>query len=334
MNIIPKKYLSHTNAAAARLRLRKFVLDHDVDDAIAQLVAAYKDAKPADGHHIGTLIAMLLDMVAPAAARECAAMFDLPVRPGLSVGEATTIDSCGQAADALRLKHFTHKVGLWDHLGKPLNTTRYPLIAPPDDARHILTINIDDAIYALRSADGALTFVALNNAAEDLLFDETCYRDDYPLYFGRSTHCTSPVFLVNAVKRIFDFVAAEFGYPTLKVNRAVVFNNRAARVLDDNDNTPEAADIDEWAGVNIYQRRDFPGQYIFDTVGSFFYDNESDSRENAVVGALVEVLAAVGIMYKELKSDYALTDTTPKQLRKYATRLGIFRPAGDDGGAI
>lgn len=332
MNIIPKKYLSHKNAAEARLRLRKHVLGHDINDAITQLLYAYKDAKPADGTHIGTLIAMLFDMEAPAAARECAAMFDLPVRAGMSVGEAMMIDSCREPANVVWLKHFTHKVGLWNLLGKPLNTTRYPLIAQPDDAQQILTISNDDGIYAFRSTDGALTFVAINNAAEDLLFDETCYRDDYPLYFGRNTHCISPVFLVNTVKNIFDFVAAEFGYPSLKVNRAVVFNNRGARVLDDDDNIPDAADIDEWEGVNIYMRRDFLGQYIFDSVGSFFYDNESDSIENTVVGPLIEVLAAVGIMYKELKTDHELADTSPKQLRKYATRAGIFRSPDADAG--
>lgn len=332
MNIIPKKYLSHKYAAEARTQLRKWLMGKDAGDAARELLDAYEGASDADCRHLAVLMTMVFDLQTPPVAAECARLFGFDTRPAMSVGEAMLVGSCAQASDLAWLKSFSKKVGVWNELSKDFDTNRYPLIAPPDKSRSILTISAKDGIYAFRHTGGMVDFFAVTNTCEEVLVDEERFNDEYPLYFCTNSHFVSPVFMLKAVRRLFEFVAAEIGYPTVKVNLTMILNNSAGSLINADDYSTGGIKADEWEGIVAYERRDYIGKYLFDNIGDFLYNADADpsSVESSVMSKLIEVLAAVSIMYKGLNEDYALHDLTKAKMTRYARKLGIFRPKVND----
>lgn len=116
-----------------------------------------------------------------------------------------------------------------------------------DSQKLMVILNEENGIYFFRDNSGKAWLMAVNSCNDTMLVDEEKFNDEPPLYFTESSHFISPVWLVNQVYSLLEYILMRIGYPPLQIRRMALFDAPDAELI----NAEEYTDCPQWQGVDV-----------------------------------------------------------------------------------
>lgn len=317
MNTIAKKYLLRRNSKQALAMLRYYTAKLGLLPAGSILESEYRTAKDPNRYHIGAMMANVMELEDPEAARQCAMAFGVHLYPGFSVGE-----------NIMASEYLNDETILWRHIIRQTvkNITAginsLPGIVKNTGSSTFYNISSSgkDNIFAYITYHGSLHVVCVNNTDDAILIDEEEFCGELPLYFTESDHFISPVFKLKTIGNILDFLMMETGYPSIPVKYSVVFDHQKASLC----NKDEYADSADWAGISVLTAQDDRhDQYFFDDAASDDKAGPTDAYRK-IRCMLASILEGLSFIYNVLAKEGKLDKTTDAELRKLARSHNLF----------
>lgn len=249
-----KKYFTADAGITSLLVIRKWLADGATPVDIARWVTSeYAKAESDESRfHLGMMLCSVYDsgecVRAGDVARKCADMFNVRLLRGRTISESAMAEMlrCNNIGGLCWLDRFNP---YFENHCRKIATAQIPawikLKLSEHDCENLICVDEKRFIYALRGLDGKLWLIGFNNCNTDILIDEELFNDEPPLYFTESTHFTSPLWLINRVADILEYLLRRIGYPCMKIHKKMVFPSDHACLI----NYDEYVDCSEWRGV-------------------------------------------------------------------------------------
>lgn len=259
-----KKYFSPSFGPKSIMMMRKWIASGASSLAIARWIKTeYSKATDDETrYHLGMMMCAALSSAKSnesisALADRCARMFGLSLSGSRTHGECAMLEMAdGMSGDSLEwFENFNHYF---------VRKCKLPSAAAPSqfftrafsDASQKLMVTLDEknGIYFFRDSSGKAWLMIVNSCNETILVDEEEFNDELPLYFTETSHFTSPVWLINRVYGLLDYVLMRIGYPPLQINRLVLFDASDAELV----NVEDYIECPQWQDLDVVLSHDTP----------------------------------------------------------------------------
>lgn len=317
MNNIAKKYFSKSSHRLALLFLREWIPGLGIHRICALFGEAYSSANEQDRIHIGKIMASLFEIERPAMAKACAERFGVTLDEHFSIGENLVIDAF-DGQDRL-----IWRKGLCKDCNSQTSTfdkSQYPMVVDHGD---VVQLCEADRLFACRTQSGSLRIFCTELNNQDILVDEEWFSwRESPLYFTESTHFASPVFRVNCMRRIIEYIMKMTGYPSIPIDCVAVFNRQGANLINKDEYLPGGEHEDAWKNVRVLTRNEYPNDYFFTDVTSW-NSNEALLFQRLMV-RFNRILKAASILYAYMSDHDKLINMTESSLRNTCRAIKLF----------
>lgn len=255
-----KKYFTPAGRTKSITMMRKW-LDSGASPTtiVGWLKTEYAKADDdASRYHLGLMLCAAIssgkdDDLTKFVADRCAKMFGLPVGGMRGLGElallemAKTYDANIEWLDDF-CESYVRGCKMPSELAQRSPISKRISVLMPN---HILTIDPNNGIYFFRDINGSATLALIHHSNACILVDEVPFNDEPPLYFTESTHFVSPVWQINVVAKILDYILTRIGFPPRHIRRLVLFDSPNAELI----NREEYTDCEAWEGVEVVADR-------------------------------------------------------------------------------
>lgn len=332
IRIMETDYTLPGNMKEARLMVREWAAEDDFGVSKAKsLLKSYMDSEDEEQKkHLGLLLAMIYDTMIKGVAQECAAGFGIERERGLSVSETIYCDGYGRWDEFIWRREMLWIDDKFDFSNHEDDWRKLKNIVPENMANRPMVLfrekNGTD-IYAFRNIQGDLRIVAVNQVNKAFLPDENFFNGEPPLYFTDCSHFVSPVFYVNTIHIIIEFVLKEIGYPPLPIEKSVIFPAEKAANVDEEKYEFDGELEDLWIGVfvNIGIRKN-PNMIIYnENLRKMMGSNMLTVSGNRLSGVLCKALCSASYMFRYMAEHKLLGKTSTQDLSIIAEKLGIFK---------
>lgn len=206
--------------------------------------------------HLGLMLCAVYDSetFAEQVARKCALMFGLDIIKGHSISESALIESIkiygvsnfhwlSALDDEFKERSLSSIMELPKEKVSGNLTTR--------DCENLLPVDPANRVYALRAIDGSLWLIGFCGSNEDILIDEECFNGSPAVYFTEHRHFTSPVWRINAIADILNYILRRSGFPPVQLRKRVVFDGPYVTLL----NYEDYRSAKSWEGIDVIVTR-------------------------------------------------------------------------------
>lgn len=310
--MIPRKYLQASNSRAARGLLRTWLSRGlTVEDIARQITERYATAPEKDKRHLGELLTMVYEFRSLRVAEKCADLFGLERETGFSFGQSILELGYGDATKIEWRRELNVDTGAGSLIAKGFPYGRYRMVCEESTMVNVLTVSEEEATYVTIDKRGRLILFAVSDVSESILVDEESFNDELPLYFTENSHFVSPVFKVNVLKKVLDYVLREIGYPFVEMECKAIFCSPTADLINRDDYIKGGDMSRNWAGVDVIMIKDvLPGRAI-PNQGFFFADPTGpENLRRDIEYMLVRAVAAAAEIYRTIldRGIYKVTD--------------------------
>lgn len=251
-----KKYFSPAFGCKSIMYIRKWLTSGASALDIARWINLEysKASEDKEKHHLGMMLCAVMatenNVRALPIARKCADLFSLPLSHGRTVAESAMLNMMGEYNKS-NLEwfesfnpYFVKSCKLPSAVVPANPVTSY---LPPKYQSDLITVNAKKNVYIRRDNCGRLLLIVINKCNTDMLIDEEKFNFEPPLYFTESTHFVSPVWLVNQVSMILEYILMRIGYPPLPISKQIIFDAPGAFLI----NEEEYKDCEAWRGIEM-----------------------------------------------------------------------------------
>lgn len=249
-----KKYFTADAGVESLMLIRKWLDNGATPVDIARWVTSeYAKAENDETRfHLGMMLCSVYDIGDCAnsadVAKKCADMFNIRLLKGRSISESAMAQMLRHNnMDGLCLRDRFNPY--FENHCRKMSSVEIPAWIKSrlseHDCENLLSVDDKMFIYALRGLDGKLWLVGFNDCNTDILIDEELFSGEPPLYFTESTHFTSPVWLINHLARILEYILQKIGYPCMKIHKKMIFPAEHACLI----NYDEYVKCSEWRNL-------------------------------------------------------------------------------------
>ncbi len=325
MKKIPQKYLSPTNYREACANVRHFLSSGlSVESMAEELTEKYRNSRSTVREHLGKMLAFIYDFENSEIADECARMFGIEPLNSLSVSESLCLHGLRDNEKVFSKREFSDSV--MGNLApvESFPASQWPMVVNSDCYDDIITISKSHNIYAAMGESKELNLFIFEPSHSDILIDEAAFGDEVPLYFTEHDHFVSPVFKINALKRLLDYCLEEVGYPYIKINRKVIFTSAQARLVNLDQYVVEDYRDKNWEGVEVIMMKDIMPHYAITDTCSMFCGDDPDSPYNQLRSMLLHSLISASMLYERVWTEKLTLTLSSKKLAELCQKLNIF----------
>lgn len=320
--IIPKKYLNHSNARQAWVRLAKWcATEQGMNDLASDIVDAYEVANEVDRVYLGLLLSMVFELKSPTLARECASRFGMVQEIGCSMAATVYMSGMGGYDDVLLYRYLPQcllldycKEMAYDDKLVSLFDNKYR-----EGVYAIYEVSRKDKIYFCTHLDGPVRVFILNDCGESILVDEEAFNDEEPLYFTEYSHFVSPLFKVKAIVRFVEFFLKETGFPYVRLIPTMIFTSDSAVLINREDYDAGGEKEQDWKGCEALVKSDFRNTCMLYAITP----KESLTKRQSLQYHLRLIFAAAALLYDKYPPTPSFFKDTDRKIRKMMREQGI-----------
>ena len=324
-------YTLPENMKEARLMVREWGMEDDFGVAKAKsLLEAYRATEDQkQKRHLGLLLAMIYETLIKGVAYECATGFGLEKERGLSVSESIFCDDYGRWDKFIWRKDMSGIDDKFDFSTNESDWRKLANIVPENMANRPMVLFREENgtnIYVVRNIDGIMRIMGVNQCNKAFLPDENFFNGEPPLYFTDCSHFVSPVFYVQTIHTIIEYILKEIGYPPLPIEKSVIFPSEKAANVDEEKYEPDGELEDLWIGVavNIGIRENRNMCLYNENLRKMMGSNMLSVTGNRLSMVLCKALCSASYMFRYMAEHKLLGKANMNDLPIMAEKLRIF----------
>lgn len=253
-----RKYFSPEAASRSIMLIRSWKVNGATCNQIAGWITS-EYAKATDDStrcHLGLMLCAVYDseLLAETVARKCAELFGLDIITGHSISESALIESIKihgipdfQWLNALSDEFEERSLSAI----RALRTEKISKSLSIRDSENMFPVDPANRVYALRAIDGSLWLIVFCGSNEDILIDEECFNGMPAVYFTERRHFTSPIWRINTIAVILDYILERSGYTPMQLKKRVVFDGPYVTLLNYEDYRSDKS----WDGIDVIVTR-------------------------------------------------------------------------------
>lgn len=256
-----KKYFTPESATDSIMLIRKWMSGGASHETIARWISAEyaKATDVATRRHLGFMLCAVYDSVSDkvtnSVASKCADMFGIDRIKGHSISESAMIESIRlngmvnfQWLEEMSPEFSHQSVSLIGSLPKCEKSDIFTL----RDCENLFPIDSSNKIYALRSIDGNIWLISLCDCKDPVIIDEEVFNNTPAQYFTEHYTFISPVWIINIICRVLEYLLERVGYPPMNIRKRVIFYSPEVKLLNYNSFKHDKA----WTGVDVLTAKD------------------------------------------------------------------------------
>lgn len=307
MKEIPASYIT-LQKKETFLKIRPWIRKGLLDSAMSeQLTKRYtKTQSPTERLFIGRLLTLVY-FRQPQIARTVGNLFEIPKFSALTPAESVFVIN-----DMRFNKNYTELLE-WEETFPPESSDG---IFPEGSCTYVY--HLTDNIYYFKSSEG-VELLRIENCKDDILVDEQRFVEEPPLYFTEHNHFVSPVYKLNVMTQILDYLFNQLGYPPIKILRTAIFTK--AILLNYEDYVEKKGD--GWEGVRIVELK-----RAKEPVFKFIEHPETRTDISALTrmkDTLSQTMIYAKLIYRNLANGRFTVELTDEVLKEYVKKLQIFQ---------
>lgn len=251
-----KKYFKPESATSAIMLIRQWISGGASHETIARWISTEyaKATNDATRRHLGFMLCSIYDSVSDkitnSVASKCADMFGIDLIDGHSISESAMIEYI--RLNGIVNFHWLNKINptFGSHCISLIDSsTKEQLsdILTVRDRDNLFPIDFSKRIYALRGLNGCIWLINLCDCNVPVIIDEAIFDDTPAQYFTEDYHFSSPVWILNTVDRLLEYLFEKVGYPPMNIRKRVIFDSPDVKLLNYNDYRHDKS----WAGIDV-----------------------------------------------------------------------------------